>query len=72
MVAVDLTARMIVSAPEWNGGDPVRIAAVHRVFGGRVAVRFQDVRCRCAARAVIVPVGMELTLISGGCVRRSR
>ncbi|WP_113699153.1 hypothetical protein [Nonomuraea lactucae] len=68
MVAVDLHACQIVSTPEWNDGEPVRVQAVHPVYGGRVAVRYQDARCRCAAQAVVVPVGMELTLISGGCI----
>ncbi|MGP3914376.1 hypothetical protein [Nonomuraea sp. 10N515B] len=69
MVAVDLTARMVVSAPQWNGGSPVRIQAVH-AHGGRVAVRFQDARGRGGIRADWVEVGMELDLIDGGCIRR--
>jgi hypothetical protein len=72
MVAVDLNACMVVSTPEWNGGEPVRVAQVHRVHGGRIAVRYQDVRCRRGARATVVPVGMELTLISGGCTGGTR
>ncbi|GGS88228.1 hypothetical protein GCM10010176_034980 [Nonomuraea spiralis] len=39
---------MVVSAPEWNHGEPVRIAQVHRVHGGRIAVRYQDAYCRRA------------------------
>lgn len=70
MVAVDLNARMVVSSPEWNSGEPVRIDQVHRVHGGRIAIRYQDARCHRPVRAVVVPVGMELTLISGGYIRR--
>ncbi|WP_101784264.1 hypothetical protein [Nonomuraea indica] len=72
MVAVDLHARQIVSTPDWNDGKPVRVQAVHRVFDGRIAVRYQDARCRCSAQAVVVPMGMELTLISGGCTGGAR
>ncbi|MFI6903051.1 hypothetical protein ACIBKY_17445 [Nonomuraea sp. NPDC050394] len=72
MVAVDLHQGQLVSAPEWNGGEPVRICLVHRVAGAQVAVLFQDARCRCAAESAVVPVGMELTLISGGCIGGDR
>jgi hypothetical protein len=67
MVAIDLQARMVVSAPEWLNGEPVRVQAVH-AHQGRVAVRYQDARGRGGIRADWVPVGMELTLVSGGCL----
>lgn len=67
MVAVDLHPPQVVSTPAWNKGEPVRVCRVYRVYGGRIAVLYRDARCRCAAQAVIVPVGMELTLVSGGC-----
>lgn len=72
MVAVDLHARQVVSTPEWNDGNPVRVQAVHPVYGGRIAILFQDVRCQCGAQAVVVSVGMELTLVSGGCIGGGR
>jgi hypothetical protein len=67
MVAVDLHPPQVVSTPAWNDGEPVRVAQVHRVFRDRIAVLYRDARCRCAAQACVVPVGMELTLVSGGC-----
>ncbi|MEU4332367.1 DUF6197 family protein [Nonomuraea dietziae] len=72
VVAADIRARQVVLAPEWNDGQPVRITQVHRVHGDRVAVRYQDARCRKPARAEVVAVGMELTLISGGCIGGAR
>ncbi|MFI6814468.1 hypothetical protein ACIBG7_18800 [Nonomuraea sp. NPDC050328] len=67
MVAFDLQSQLVVSAPEWNGGDPVRVDRVHAPLPGVLAVCFQDVRCRTRAQLVVVPIGMELDLVSGGC-----
>lgn len=66
MVAVDLHQGQLVSSPEWNGGKPVRIDYARRADAGRVAVLYQDAACRERAQRVVVPVGMELTLVSGG------
>lgn len=66
MVAVDLHARMLVSHPDWNGGEPVRILNAHP-SGGSVGVRYQDVGAHEHAHLVSVAPGFELTLISGGC-----
>ncbi|WP_068922146.1 hypothetical protein [Planobispora rosea] len=69
MVARDLLASLIVSTPEWNNGEPVRIEAAHCPVEGVMVVRYQDARCKSAAVIAQVPVGMEIDLISGGCVR---
>lgn len=69
MLAVDLHACQVVSTPEWNDGDPVRIQAAH-VHAGKVAVRWQDARCCGGVHADWVPLGMPVELISGGCHKR--
>ncbi|MEV4174037.1 hypothetical protein [Nonomuraea sp. NPDC049709] len=68
-MAVDLHACQIVSSPEWNDGEPVRIQAAH-AHGGRMAVRWQDAGGRGGVHSDWVEVGMELALISGGTIRR--
>lgn len=70
MVAVDLHARQVVSAPEWNDGRPVRVQDAHETADHLVQVRWQDARGRGGVRAVEVPLGMRLDLISGGCLTR--
>lgn len=69
MMAIDLHACQIVSTPEWNDGQPVRIQAVH-AHGGKVAVRWQDARCCGSIHADYVKAGMHVDLISGGCLKR--
>ncbi|WP_031166051.1 hypothetical protein [Streptosporangium roseum] len=66
MVAIDLQARMLVSAPDWCGGHPVRILNAHVTAGG-VGVRYQDVWAHEPARLVTVAPGFELVLVDGGC-----
>ncbi|MET8334429.1 hypothetical protein [Streptosporangium canum] len=66
MVAVDLHTRLVVSTPEWNNGNPVRILNAHVTAGG-VGVRYQDVWAHQPARVTTVAPGFELDLISGGC-----
>lgn len=68
MVAIDLHRGLLVSSPEWNDGQPVRVERVAHPVAGLVAVRYQDALCHAPARAVVVEAGMELTLISGGCI----
>ncbi|MFI6910147.1 hypothetical protein ACIBKY_53465 [Nonomuraea sp. NPDC050394] len=72
MVAVDLHQGQLVSAAEWNHGDPVRIGYARRSDAGHVAVLYRDAACRERAQRTVVEVGMELTLISGGCVGGGR
>lgn len=72
MVAVDLHQGQLVSAPEWNDGRPVRICYARLADAGHVAVLYQDVRCRQRAQRTTVEVGMELTLVSGGCAGGGR
>lgn len=66
MVAKDLHDRQIVSAPEWNGGDPVRIQDAHETAAHLMQVRWQDARGRGGVHADEIPVGMQFTLVSGG------
>jgi hypothetical protein len=66
MFAVDLHPRLIVSAPDWEDGQPVRILSAHS-DGRGVSVHYQDVRARHHAHQVTVAPGFELDLISGGC-----
>jgi hypothetical protein len=66
MYAVDLHPPQIVSTPEWEHGEPVRILDAHPGADG-VGVRYQDVRAHHHAQQVTVPPGFEVDLISGGC-----
>lgn len=68
-MAIDLHACMVVSAPEWNDGEPVRIQNAH-AHAGKMAVRWQDARCCGSVHADYVEAGMQLDLISGGCHQR--
>lgn len=72
MVAVDLHNRMVVSSPEWNQGEPVRIQDAHETAEHQMVVRWQDARGRGGIIADEVPAGMELTLVSGGCIGGGR
>lgn len=65
MNAVHLHAPQIVSCPDWEDGQPVRIRDAARL-AGRMSVDYQDLRCRKPARRVEVPFGFEVDLISGG------
>lgn len=65
MVAIDLHNRMLVSTPEWEDGQPVRILHTHPALEG-VAVRYQDVHAHHHAHDVVVAPGFHLDLISGG------
>jgi hypothetical protein len=69
VIALDLHADLIVSTPdlcEWNDGEPVRVIDAHPARPGRMWVLWQDVRARYDRHGVDVPIGMQLTLISGG------
>ncbi|MFI6534152.1 hypothetical protein ACIBHY_16955 [Nonomuraea sp. NPDC050547] len=69
---MDLHQGQLVSAPEWNGGDPVRVDYARRADSGHVAVLYRDAAGRERAQRTVVEVGMELTLISGGCIGGGR
>lgn len=69
MTAAELAKRgggVIVSAPGWAGGSPVRVVSAGMLPNGKVAVRYQDVNCRTRAVIAHVDPDFQVTLRGGG------